>query len=122
MELSHDGLRLCLGRYVCHRITVTPSPFNATYDAGFFVVPMSVNQIELGMSLDTKYQNVGVGVGLDGRTSHIDMDMLYTDVIVVRSCIENYHVHPGTDKFHECYERLSLPLNGPELTPLSSVM
>ena len=37
MELSHDGLRLCLGRYVCHRITVTPSPFNATYDAGFFL-------------------------------------------------------------------------------------
>jgi hypothetical protein len=25
MESSHDGLRLCLGRYVCHRITVTPS-------------------------------------------------------------------------------------------------
>ena len=64
--------------------------------ASSVTVPMSVNQSELGMSLDTKYQNVGVGVGLDGRTSHIDMDMLYTDVIVVRLCIENYHVHPGT--------------------------
>ena len=110
MELSHDGLRLCLTNnwgnktYVCHKITVTPSAFNATYDAGFFLIPTSVNQSQLGVDLDTKYQKVGVGVGLNGKTSHIDMDMLYQDVSTVRYCIEDHHLKPGTDKFHECFE------------------
>jgi len=63
MELTHDGLELCLGwgersdHEVCHNITVTPSAFNATYDTGFFVLP-SANQSDLGMDLHTKYQHV----------------------------------------------------------------
>jgi hypothetical protein len=109
IQLTHDGLEICLSwradRELCHNVTVNPSAFNVTYDAGFFVLPTTVNQSQLGIGLDTKYQDVGVGVGLGN--GHIDLDMLYVDVSIFRSCIEYYHYKPGTDKFHECFEALS---------------
>jgi hypothetical protein len=109
MQLTHDGLKLCLGDYngdlVCHDITVTPSAFNATYDVGFFVVPRSVNESQLGMGLSTKYQHVMVGIGLGN--GHFDIDKLYQDVITFRACIEDYHLKPGTDKFDECFKMVS---------------
>jgi hypothetical protein len=110
MELTHDGLELCLGwgersdHEVCHNITVTPSAFNATYDTGVFVLP-SANQSDLGMDLHTKYQRVGVGIGLGN--GHFDIDKLYQDVITVHVCVDHYHFKRGTDKFYECWNAVS---------------
>ncbi len=53
-----------------------------------------MNQSQLGIGLDTKYQGVGVGIALGN--GHIDMDMLYQDVTTFRACIEHYHFKPGT--------------------------
>jgi hypothetical protein len=63
------------------------------------------NKCQLGIGLDTKYQDVGLGIALGN--GHIDMDMLYQDVSTFRACIEHYHFKPGTDKFHAYYEALS---------------
>ena len=90
---------------VSHKITVTPSAFNATYDVGFFVVPMSVNQSDLGMDLHTKYQHVGVGVGFGN--GHFDIDKLYQDVITVHVWVDHYHFKQGTEKFGECWDAVS---------------
>ena len=48
---------------LCHKIIVTSSAFNATYDAGFFLVPMDLNESKIWVTLQTKYQGVSVGVG-----------------------------------------------------------
>ena len=112
MELSHDGLELSLywgngsGQEVSHKITVNPSTFNATYDAGFFVVPVSVNQSDLGMNLHTKYQHVHVGIP-GFNNGHFDIDKLYQDVITVHVCVDHYHFKQGTDKFYECWNAVS---------------
>ena len=109
MELSHDGLKLCLGDYnndlVCRNITVTPSAFNVIYDTGFFVIPRSVNQSDLGIDLDTKYQHVGEGVGFGN--GHFDIDKLYQDVITVHVCVDKYHFKQGIEKFGECWNAIS---------------
>jgi hypothetical protein len=113
IQLAHDGLQLGLEYgdsfkpVVFHKIIVTPSAFNATYDAGFFVVPKSLNESKILVSLKTKYLDTGYGVPLDGATPHIDMDPLYVDVTAARICFEQYHLKPGTDKFYECFEEQS---------------
>jgi hypothetical protein len=111
MQLSHDGLKLGLEYgdkpIDYHNIIVTPSAYNATYDAGFFVVPKSLNESKISIGLKTKYIGAWVGEMLHGPTSHINIDMLYSDVSTYRFCIEHYHVKPGTQKFLECYEGAS---------------
>jgi hypothetical protein len=110
MELTHDGLELCLNDWskennLCHKIIVTPSAFNATYYVGFFVLPKSANQSQLGIDLNSKYHGIGVGVGLGN--GHFDIDKLYQDVETARYCIEDHHSKYGTDEFNECFKLAS---------------
>lgn len=113
MQLTHDGLQLGLEYsdstkpIVFHKIIVTPSAFNATYDAGFFVVPKSLNESKIDVMLKTKFLGAEDGQALKGPTSRIDVDMLYSDISTYRFCIEHHHVKPGTHKFLECYEGAS---------------
>jgi hypothetical protein len=113
LELTYDGLQVGL-KYgetftpvIFHKITVAPAAVNSTVDAGFFVVPKSLNEGKMWVMLKTKYLDAENGHPLSGSTYHIDIDLLYEDIISYRACVENYHLKPGTDKFHECYEGLS---------------
>lgn len=73
-------------------------------------MPKSLNESNISIGLKTKYIGAGVGEMLNGPTSHINIDMLYSDVSTYRFCIEHYHVKPGTQKFHECLVLLAVTL------------
>ena len=57
------------------------------------------------MNLHTKYEHVGVGIGLGN--GHFDVDKLYQDVITVHVCVDQYHFKQGTEKFNECWNAVS---------------
>jgi hypothetical protein len=113
MQLTHEGLRVGLEYgdsfkpIIFHKIIVSPSAINATYDAGFFIVAENLNESKIWVILKTKYIGAETGQQLQGATSHVDLGVLYSDVSTYRFCIEHHHVKPGTQKFHECYEGAS---------------
>jgi hypothetical protein len=118
-KLTNEGLSICVSPIdkwepsVCHPITNIPFTPNSTVDAGYFIVPdnfvslNNVNDSVVEVYAKVKYEGIKIGEAAEGPVHYLDMDgLVYPEVIVVRSCIEDYHFKLNSDKFNECYRML----------------
>jgi hypothetical protein len=121
-KLGNDGLTVCLHFTshemptrekvaVCHPITHIPSIDNSTIDAGYFVVPSSLNESHANICALAKFHAVydyGGGERI-GTELHMDMNkMIYDDVFAVDACVgDDHHLREGTKDFDFCVSMLN---------------
>ena len=103
--------------YLCHHIPPSqiPQANDSIIDAGFFVVPRSLNASNARACISLDYHNMyfcgGAAEGFNHEVYSLfygNMNyLIYDDVWVVNACADHHHLKEGTPKYDECISGLS---------------
>jgi len=123
IKIVNEHLKVCLDfspnekPYICHRIPASqiPPANDSIIDAGFFVVPSSLNASNAGACVSVDYHNMYSCGGTAGSFNHEVYSLfygnmnylIYDDAFAVHACIEDHHLKEGTKDFNFCMKMLT---------------
>jgi hypothetical protein len=103
--------------YLCHQVLASqiPSTNDSVIDAGFYMVPSSLNASNARACISLDYHNMYFCGGAAERFNHEIISLfygnmqylIYDDVWVVHACSDYHHLKEGTPKYDECISALS---------------